>query len=66
MMINSRRTREAEEKGCCAKCKHLRPTSNRNSQATQCGIDGAIYADPGLLTMFICNKYKEVKQDGRL
>ena len=69
-MINSRRTVTEEDSGsCCANCKHLKaermPEKSGNIYY-QCGIDGALYFDPGLLSMFTCHKYKEVKLNGRI
>ena len=60
-MINSRRTLTDDDQGrSCATCKHLQ----MNGKCFRCGIDGAYYADNGLITMFTCIKYKEVKKNG--
>ena len=65
-MINSRRTKDNDSKDCCARCKHLKLMPSKGSSATRCSIDGAIYSDPELLTMFVCDKYKEVENNGRV
>ena len=59
-MINSRRTvTEDDRQKCCAKCKHMKLNDQKRFV---CKIDGLIYLDQDLISMFTCDKFKEVKK----
>lgn len=58
-MINSRRTVEKEDNTrCCARCEFLRFKNG----SFICGIDGAHMPDNDIITICICDKFKEVKR----
>ena len=64
-MIKSRRFIAKGEKNCCANCSRL-TVDGAGAVMYKCKIDGAVPEYPDLISICVCDKFKEVSKHGKL